>query len=111
MSSWLDQKPRALVEAFILIGGLLIPFALTLRKFRFDPASHGFWLWPTLVSAPAAATVLLTRLLKILRDSFPGDFTHYFGSDELREFGVALFLTVYMLSAWYRLKGRPAPAS
>ena len=37
MSSWLDQKPRALVETWIVVGGLLLP---VLRRVRgVTPAS------------------------------------------------------------------------
>mgnify|MGYP004003521081 FL=1 len=94
ISSWFDQKPRALVELWIFIGGVIMPFySLLQRKPR--QMSSSFWLHPIpqLISAGMFFTIVrISRWMEIY------EFNTLFGSSELRELCVALFLSLFLIS-------------
>ncbi len=102
ISSWLDQKPRALVEAWIILGGLFAPLWIRFRNLRFAPDSWQQWILPTIVGTPAAASTILTRIFKALEKYTGASILEDLGDSEFREFFIALFLTLYLLSACYR---------
>jgi hypothetical protein len=98
-SSWLNQKPRAAVEAFVVIAGLTVPVLAVRGRLR---ALAGL-SWPAWVLAPAmcwaaAAYFVLVRML---------DWIDRFGiptvDAELRELSVAWFLALYLISYPLRL--------
>ncbi|MCA9310988.1 MAG: hypothetical protein KDA21_07270 [Phycisphaerales bacterium] len=103
MSSWLDQKPRALVELFIVVGGLIIPIIHALQgQKRPGPSRWDYWVWPNAACATAAAMMVASRVGKTLDHSMP-DLMAGLGNSETREYTVALFLTVYMVVWAYRV--------
>ena len=60
VSSWLDQKPRAILELGIIVGGIVLPLAARLR-----PALTGRAWWavvPPIEFFPTACLVELSRL-------------------------------------------------
>lgn len=109
MTSWLDQKPRALVELFIFIGGCVLPFwHLRYRQARF--ANHPLvrfvhWISPPLALVAAAALFMLVRIF----DWSPPHLKTTLGNSELREFTIAWFLTLYLLA--FAMRARPAPTT
>jgi hypothetical protein len=119
-SSWLDQKPRAAVELWVVIGGIVVPAIYLLsREARHNPRSYVYWIFPTHVGLVAAALMLLVRVLDLLADP-PGaaadaegavdggrSFIADLGSSEVREFYIATFLSLYLLSFWYRARQMP----
>ncbi|GAB3376805.1 hypothetical protein [Azotobacter armeniacus] len=111
MSSWLDQKPRLLVELFLLTGGFLIPLWRLAGK-RGPIISHGAmmataepWILPQTALLPAGLLFAVTRIAGWLPHSALDDL----GSSELREFAVAWFLMWYLISYAVRMK-RLSPA-
>lgn len=107
MSSWLDQKPRFVVEMFVIVAGLLLPVWMRLRGHgpAERPAAH--WIVAPSLCWSAAAWFLATRVSDIID---VGLFSQL-GDSELRELSVAWFLTLYLLSFALRLRRHDADSS
>lgn len=104
-SSWLNQRPRAAVEAFVVLAGLIVPVLAARGPLR-RPARGG-GAWPAWVLAPAmcwaaAAYFVLVRALDWL-DRFDIPTV----DAELRELAVAWFLALYLISFPLRLARPP----
>jgi hypothetical protein len=106
MSSWFDQKPRLLLELWVLIGGIIVP----LRQ-RWSPAKHTKvfwkWFWPTLECVPSAVLAIAISLPERYRkivgpDSLPFEIRW----SEPQEYYFALFLLIYLLAMRARLRAR-----
>lgn len=110
ISRWFDQKPRTLVELWVVFAGLLLPAWWRLR--RRPPYGAAAWrdrFWPTHVGMPAAAIFLATNIVGVVSKANGWPTWYTLGSNELREFYIAFFLTTYLLSLWYRLRQERAP--
>ncbi len=112
MSSWFDQKPRALLELWVVIGGILVPVREWQRGSRHAKGGIFYWFWPTLDCLPTAVMAELIRA--------PQRFKHLAGMQhrpieiswsEPQEYYFALFLALYLASLWYRLAAREAPST
>lgn len=111
MSSWFDQKPRALLELWVVIGGILIPVREWTRGSPYAKGGLFYWFWPTMDVLPTAVMAELIRA--------PQRFKQLFGITELaveirwsepQEYYFALFLALYLASLYVRSKARsPAP--
>jgi len=104
ISSWFDRKPRAMVEIWIMVAGLAIPAWRWLRGRRPDPASQSYWILPTAVLMPSAGLFLLFRVHKWVTDSGGAGIADWLSESEVREYYIALFLSLYLLSIWRRLR-------
>lgn len=58
-SSWFDQKPRLLLEIFILVCGIFLPLKRKLHGINLPRESWQYWLFPTTVCLPAAILTIL----------------------------------------------------
>ena len=106
-SSWLDQKPRLLLELGVLVGGLLYPLCLVLgrRNRPFDPADLHYWLWPSRQLLPTALLAVAIGLPQRLEKWFgwPIPYALDIRASETQEFYFALFLSLYLMSYYLRL--------
>jgi len=99
ISPWLDRKPRVLLEWWIILAGLLFPaWRLLRRKPAFAAGDWRGWVLPSYVCLPSAALYLAVRALGWLD-------LEAVGHTELREYQIAVFISVYLLSCWWRLRG------
>lgn len=104
MSTWLDQKPRALVELFIFIAGLLIPLWRWINKGRRVLVKGFLAQWEGWLYAPQALILpALFFALTRVASWFPQT-QKSFGNSELREFAVAYFLSFFLISFYVRLR-------
>ena len=106
-ASWLNEKPRMLLELFVLYGGII--HVLLHRVVKKD--DWRIWFWPTHVCLPTAILTLLARLPDRLDWLGLGYAPLLFDYNlvnwrSLQELFFSLFLFVYLLSIWYRV--RPA---
>lgn len=105
IGTWFDQKPRALVELWIVFAGLLVPL---IQRFRpralWADRDWSRWFWPTAIGIPAVVAFLLSLTVGLVAKKTGRVDLHQLGSNELREFYIALFLSTYLLSLWYRLR-------
>ncbi len=108
ISSWLDQKPRLMVELFIFVSGFLAPLRVSMgyqkpiMRRGFLAASEG-WIFAPAALLPAGLLFVVVRVAKWL----PQPAFNNLGDSELREFVIAWFLTWYLISYAVRLKRIP----
>ncbi len=109
-SSWLDQKPRLLLELGVLTGGLLYPLFLWLRRRPrpLDPDDLHYWLWPGQQLLPTALLAIAIGLPQRLEKWFgwPIPYPLDIRASETQEFYFALFLALYLMSFHLRLRQR-----
>ena len=101
ISSWLDQKPRALLEAAIVIGGILVPLVALwkpqLRQGRFA------LVLPPLACLPVALLAEVSKLTDRLADVL-GPAAHLFRrASEVQELYFYLFILLYLIVLRRRL--------
>ena len=106
-SSWLDQKPRLLLELGILVGGLLYPSYLWLRQRTWpsDPADVHYWVWPDRQLLPTALLAITVGLPQRLENLFgwPVPYPLDIRASETQELYFALFISLYLCSFQKRL--------
>jgi len=112
-SSWLNMQPRSFVEAWILVGGIVVPIVRSRRKNAStrstDPDRASDWFWPTTVGIAAASMNYVGRGFDAaFRWSEEGEHARellrQLGSSEGREFFIGLFLATYLASAAVRTR-------
>ncbi len=105
ISSWLDQKPRLLVELWVLVGGIVLPVWWFSKRIKHSSDNWRYWFWPDHVCLPTAVLAILVKVPERLRDNFDYRlFEHNVRYSELQEFYIALFLSMYLYSFYIRLK-------
>lgn len=112
MSSWLDQKPRLLLELWVLIGGVVLPLrALAGKPSTRAPGGFWDWFWPGVECLPTALLAIAIKLPERYKklmgiESLPFEIRW----SEPQEYYFALFLLIYLLAARQRLRhGAPQP--
>ncbi|HCU91152.1 MAG TPA: hypothetical protein DGR97_14470 [Gammaproteobacteria bacterium] len=97
ISSWFDQKPRMLLELWVLIGGVVWP--LLHRPGATTVGSDSYWFWPTIEALPSAALAILIRLPERLKSLFDIEqLPLELRFSEPQEYYFALFLFIYLAS-------------
>lgn len=105
---FLDQLPRLVLTLGALVGGVIAPLVLRgARRARdFSSASPWAWAWPTYVCFPSALLALVVSLPKkafeLLDRPVPAFID--FSPGETKEYCLALFLFVYLLSLLLALR-------
>jgi hypothetical protein len=99
-SSWFNEKPRQLLELFVLYGGII--HVLLQRGVK---KGWRAWFWPTYVCLPSALLAMLVQVPERLLSWFGMDLSaiHWSNWPELEELYLALFLFLYLWSILYRL--------
>ena len=109
-SSWLDQKPRLLLELGVLVGGRRNPWFLPGGRGGgpADPTDPHYWLWPGQQLLPTALLAIAIGLPQRLEKWFgwPIPYPLDIRASETQEFYFALFLSLYLLSFYLRLARR-----
>jgi hypothetical protein len=118
MSSWLDQKPRAVLLFGMVLGTIVHPLVKHFRNGRglFD---NPWWLAPTLVSLPPVIFSQLGALPERIDDvndtlhifNFSAQaLTNFYRSSEMEEFFMYIFFITYTASLAHRLRLRKLAA-
>jgi hypothetical protein len=104
ITPWLDQKPRALVELFIIVAGLVVPSIARLRSGRpLDDDAPGAWILAHPICFAPAAAFFLSRMIEFI---IPGQLGQRLDESELRELAISWFIAVYLISYFLRLRAR-----
>ena len=110
-SSWLNEKPRSLVEIWMILAGLVFPLiAATCGKWKAARTGFFSWLFP---GALAVSIVLCFCLLKVMGYFKAVPWCLELGNSEIREFFIAAFLSLYLVWVFFRSRRRvtvPSPA-
>ena len=113
MSSWLNQKPRIVLELWVLVGGIVLPVWRSLTNKALRPvAGFSYWFWPGRECLPTALLAIFILFPKRDRQllELPGLLVEVHWS-ELQEYYVALFLALYLAVILRRLQCRPSIAA
>ena len=104
ISSWFDQKPRILLELWVLIGGVIIPLAYRGRSICLQVTDWRYWFWPHFVCLPAASLAIIVKLPERYHD-LGGElpYTLVLRYSELQELFFAVFLALYLVSMHRKL--------
>ena len=100
ISSWFDQKPRLLLELWVLIGGVVM---VVVKR---GPTTGNYaWFWPTLECFPTALLAILVRLPERIKSLFDIEqLPLELRFSEPQEYYFALFLLLYLAVARQRLR-------
>ena len=100
ISSWFDQKPRLLLELWVLMGGVFVVWFT-----RADRLSKYYWFWPTMECFPTALLAILIRLPERIKSLFNIEqLPLELRFSEPQEYYFALFLLLYLAVARQRLR-------
>ena len=101
ISSWLDQKPRLLLEAGVILGGIVIPLAaLWCPQIRQMP---GAVILPPLHCLPAAALAEFARFSERILDALGSQIYPFHRPSEVQELFFYLFMLLYLITLYRRL--------
>ena len=98
MNSWFDQKPRLLLELWVLAGGVLLPVWRMFRSRQYSVDSWQYWFWPSVVCLPTASLAILVKMPERVEYFINIKDIVYLRYSELQEFYFALFLFLYLYS-------------
>ena len=108
-TSWLDQKPRTLVELFILASVFAAPLLRVTGCAKRLQESDFFSFVMTWILAPGCLLPAGLLYVMVKASGFlSGGIFDSIGNGELREFIIAWFLTLYLISYHVRLPGSAA---
>lgn len=99
VSSWLDQKPRLLMEIGVILGGLILPALL-----RRTPEAFPHWL--KIIAPPATLGITAAAFLFVKIFDKIGDYSNFrlFGRpSEITEFYIFYFIVLYLWAMHRRL--------
>jgi hypothetical protein len=99
-----DQAPRAALTCGIFVGGILVPLKNWRRGQRRDPVTDvSYWLWPTAICVPTAVLATFCSVPDTLCKSLGWRSPLHLGG-EAKEYFMALFLMLYLVSLCVRLR-------
>ena len=94
-SSWLDQKPRTLLEIGVIVGGILIPLA-ALRWPSIRDGRFAIFL-PPLVCLPVALIGEIAKMWERLQSKGLWEFVIFYQASEVQELYLSLFILLYLV--------------
>ncbi len=105
ISSWFDQKPRLLLEIWVLVGGVILPIGRMLNNSAYPEGDWRYWFWPTTACLPVSLIAILIKLPERIKDVFGlGSFSFELRWSEVQELYFAGFLCLYLYSVLERLR-------
>jgi len=96
ISSWFNQKPRFIVEIWILCVGILVPLGWKFPKKKLSKLLPSFF-WVNKQLFPLALTIFIVKLLRILQHSNILAPPIHFRYSELHEYFIAYFMLGYII--------------
>jgi len=109
VSSWFDQKPRLLLELWVLIGGIILPALRIWKNDHLIPGSWQYWFLPGSLCLPSALIAILVKIPERIKDVFGlSPFSYEIRWSEAQELYFAAFLSLYLASIYVRLRQRDA---
>lgn len=110
ISHWLDQKPRLLLELWVLMGGVGLPLLERLRRRRRDfSRDQRAWFWPPAVCFPVSLLTILVGIPKRTRKAFGLDLPVQIQYSETQELCFGVLLALFLGATWYRLRQSAQP--
>lgn len=118
ISSWFDQKPRLLLEIFVLVCGIFMPLYRMITGNDFQTYDWRYWLLPTETCLPVSILIILSKVPERIKEIFDLPTTVFaipnayetmkmvreFRYSEIQELFFAIFLALYLMSIRNRQK-------
>ncbi len=105
ISSWFDQKPRLILEIWVLIGGVVLPIRRYLDKRGYDKNTWQYWFWPSNICFPSALLAIAVKFPERVKSVFDLEpFQYGIRYSEMQELYFAFFLSLYLMSIYTRAK-------
>jgi hypothetical protein len=107
VTSWFNQKPRALLETGVVTGGIVLPLLM-----RWRPGLVRGWLAliaPPLLVLPTALLAELTRLVDTAAVTSALGFHVFLRASEVQEALFYIFALLYLVAMHRRLSGEGLP--
>lgn len=105
-SSWLDQKPRTLLEIGVIVGGIAIPL-LALRRPQIRSGRFALFL-PPLACLPVAVIAEVGKIWERLQSLGLWDVIIFYRASEVQELYFSLFILFYLMVFRHRVLARRA---
>lgn len=105
VSSWLDQKPRLLMEIGVIVGGILMPLW---EKFKPNSLPDKFrTLYPDPSLFVIALLAIIPRFYERFIDAFDFDTRYhlFYRTSEVQELYLYYFILLYFVYLYQKLKG------
>ena len=93
-----DQVPRMLLTLGILIGGIVLPLYRRFRGITLEASNRLYWQWPTIDCVTVGLLVIFVRPLMSVFEIV------FFSAGEIKENFFALFILLYCVSIYQRLR-------
>ena len=105
-SALLDQVPRMLLTIAAVVGGVIIPAYMSVRKIHLSADNFFYWLWPTHVNIPTCLLAVFVSLHEKAYKLFDTTVPHILDirAGETKECLLAMFLFMYIASFYKRIK-------
>lgn len=103
-STWLDQKPKILLQIGVLIGGMIIP-ALQKWKPSALPVKYAA-IYPSWQVAVTAGFALFVKIVDTIQDR--SDFRLFWRPSEVLEIYIYYFVLIYLIVMWVKFKATRA---
>jgi hypothetical protein len=94
-SSWLDQKPRTLLEIGVIVGGIVIPL-LALWRPSIRTGRFALFL-PPLACLPVAVIAEVAKIWERLQSYGLWDATLFYRASEVQELYFYIFILLYLM--------------
>jgi hypothetical protein len=94
-SSWLDQKPRTLLEIGVIVGGIIVPL-LALRRPSIRSGRFALFL-PPLVCLPVALIGEVAKIWERLQSKGLWETVIFYQASEVQELYLSLFILLYLI--------------
>ena len=115
ISSWFDQKPRLLLEIFVIVCGVFMPLYRRITGKVLQRNDWRYWLLPTEICLPVSILIILSKIIERIKTIFDLPTTVFaipnayplvreFTYSEIQELYFAIFLTLYLMSIRNRQK-------
>jgi hypothetical protein len=105
ISSWFDQKPRLLLEIWVLFAGMGYPIWRRLKGIcAYPEGDWRYWVFPSFVCFPTAVFAIMIRIPERLSGLFNHPEWQILRFAEPQEYLFAVFLTLYLMSFYRRLR-------
>lgn len=103
-SSWLDQKPRTLLEIGVIVGGIIIPL-MALKRPSIRGGRYGVFL-PPLACLPVAVIGEVGKIWERLQSHGLWDVVLFYRASEVQELYFSLFILFYLMVFRHRVLAR-----
>jgi len=106
LNKLINHIPRFILSVIAFVGGIIIPIVIRAKRISLNPAAPYYWLWPTIVCTPTCIMAMSIGIPDKIAYELHLELWDFLviRPGELKECFLAIFMFLYMLSFYLRLK-------